>query len=81
MTLVKEKVTVLGDVLSKAPHILKNDSQLPGISKAQVLELGLATEMADNYATDQILGHMFKLTIGIVSQDYIQRQWLYHLLP
>lgn len=78
MTLVKGKMNVLGDALSRAPHIMNTP---PSLTNVQMLQIELPTNMIRNYDKDQLFGPIYRALSGILPEDGIQRDRITRLLP
>lgn len=80
ITLVKGKVHVLGDVPSRAPHIIKSDSS-PELTNIQTLEVELPHKMVKNYEKDQFLGPIYAAKTGNLPNEKILRARVERLVP
>lgn len=81
MTLIKGKVHVLGDALSRAPHITKSEYSSPELSNVHVLEIELPPNITKNYETDQLFGPIYSAMRGNFPEDSIQRDRIERLMP
>lgn len=77
MTLVKGKIHVLGDALSRAPHIVNN---IEGQNE-DCISLEYPPDMKNNYNFDQYFSPFFKALIGNLPDDATKKERILRLLP
>jgi len=75
------KIHVLGDALSRAPHVANPDSDLDvSFNTVEIPEFQLDS-IIGHYEEDQFFGHIVKAMDGELPSDPVQRSKVEKLLP
>lgn len=80
LTLVKGKVHVLGDSLSRAPHVTGPDYQT-NLTIVHRISIEYPPGMTRNYNTDQVFKNIYLALQGTLPHDSTQREKVTRLLP
>lgn len=79
MSLIKGKIYVLGDALSRAPHITANNVEAP-LSEHTLIN-DLPQGMTDAYGDDQFFSCFFRALQGQLPDNSVQKDRILRLLP